>query len=253
MPDDLRTSPSDSRDEGLLPSVADVPLAIARWCARQGWPVHPLAPGRKTPAANCEPCRQPGHSHAGRTCPVEGRWCHSFHAATLDQRRIDRWWGDNPQFGTGVACGPAGLIVIDSSFQVLVAVITAGQRGDAPLFTEVMNRIRLLRSDGGRPRTRPVHLLADRAYSSRQIREYLRRRQVPHTIPEKRDQAEHRSRRGSAGGRPPSFDREQYKARHTVENRIALLKQARAVATRYDKLAVRYEATVQLALIRQAL
>ncbi|MFI7240273.1 hypothetical protein [Streptomyces cyaneofuscatus] len=40
---------------------------------------------------------------------------------------------------------------------------------------------------------------------------------------------------------------------HTVENRIALLKQARGVATRYDKLAVRYEATVQLALIQQAL
>ncbi|WP_326621873.1 bifunctional DNA primase/polymerase (plasmid) [Streptomyces anulatus] len=113
MPADLRISPSDSRDEGSLPSVAGVPLATARWCARQGWPVHPLTPGRKTPAANCESCRQPGHSHAECTCPVEGRWCHSFHAATLDQRRIDRWWGGNPQFGTGVACGPAGLIVID--------------------------------------------------------------------------------------------------------------------------------------------
>lgn len=113
MPADLRISPSDSRDEGSLPSVADVPLATARWCARQGWPVHPLAAGRKTPAANCESCRQPGHSHEGCTCPADGRWCHSFHAATLDQRRIDRWWGGNPQFGTGVACGPAGLIVID--------------------------------------------------------------------------------------------------------------------------------------------
>ncbi|WP_208635080.1 bifunctional DNA primase/polymerase [Streptomyces albovinaceus] len=113
MPADLRFFPSDSRDESSVPSVADVPLATAKWCARQGWPVHPLAPGRKTPAANCESCRQPGHSHTGCTCSVEGRWCHSFHAATLDQRRIDRWWGSNPQFGTGVACGPAGLIVID--------------------------------------------------------------------------------------------------------------------------------------------
>lgn len=75
----------------------------------------------------------------------------------------------------------------------------------------------------------------------------------PHTIPEKRDQAGHRRHRGSAGGRPPGFDREKYKARHTVENRIALLKQARGVATRYDKLSVRHEATVQLALIRQTL
>ncbi|MFJ6776466.1 DNA primase, partial [Kitasatospora sp. NPDC091257] len=30
-------------------------LAVARWCAAQGWPVHPLAPGRKTPPANCRP------------------------------------------------------------------------------------------------------------------------------------------------------------------------------------------------------
>ncbi|MFE4655024.1 IS5/IS1182 family transposase, partial [Streptomyces sp. NPDC056707] len=63
----------------------------------------------------------------------------------------------------------------------------------------------------------------------------------------------HRLRRGSAGGRPPGFDREMYKRRHKVECRISLLKQARGVATRYDKLAVRYESTVQLTLIRQAL
>jgi transposase len=41
--------------------------------------------------------------------------------------------------------------------------------------------------------------------------------------------------------------------RAQIECRIGLLKQARAVATCYDKLAVRYEATVQLALIRQSL
>ncbi|WP_354670973.1 hypothetical protein [Streptomyces sp. MA15] len=45
--------------------------------------------------------------------------------------------------------------------------------------------------------------MADRAYSSRKIREYLRRRQIPPTIPEKRDQAGHRRRRGS-GRRPPT-------------------------------------------------
>lgn len=142
---------------------------------------------------------------------------------------------------------------MDASFHVLATVVTAGQRGDAPVFTEVMDRIRIPRPGGGRPRVRPDHVLADRAYSSRPIREYLRRRQIAHTIPEKRDQAGHRLRRGSAGGRPPGFDRELYKRRHKVECRIGLLKQARGVATRYDKLAVRYEATVQLALIRQSL
>ncbi|MFB7632336.1 transposase [Streptomyces sp. NPDC056149] len=95
-------------------------------------------------------------------------------------------------------------LAVDASFHVLATAVTAGQRGDAPLFTEVMNRIRVPRVGAGRPRTRPVHVLADRAYSSSEIREYLRRRQIPHTIPEKRDQAGHRRRRGSAGGRPPA-------------------------------------------------
>ncbi len=64
------------------------------------------------------------------------------------------------------------------------------------------------------PRTRPARVNADRAYSSRAIRACLRRRQIPHTFPEKRDQVGHRLRRGSAGGRPPGFDREAYKRRH---------------------------------------
>ncbi|MFF4364357.1 IS5 family transposase [Streptomyces sp. NPDC001604] len=144
-------------------------------------------------------------------------------------------------------------LAADASGHVLAVTVTGGQRGDAPQFTRLVDKIRVARTDGGRPRTRPSRVIADRAYSSRAIRVYLRRRQIPHTIPEKRDQAGHRLRRGSAGGRAPGFDREVYKRRHKVECRIGLLKQARGVATRYDKLAVRYEATVQLTLIRQSL
>lgn len=53
------------------------------------------------------------------------------------------------------------------------------------------------------------HVLADRAYFSRQIREYLRRRQIQHTIPEKRDQAGRRLRPGFGGwaARPGSTAR----------------------------------------------
>ncbi|WP_126639109.1 bifunctional DNA primase/polymerase [Embleya hyalina] len=86
---------------------------MARWCARNGWPVHPLAPNSKIPAANCDACRTGTHSPRQCPCRAAGRWCHGFHAATTDPARIDAWWGSTPGLGVGVSCGPAGLVVID--------------------------------------------------------------------------------------------------------------------------------------------
>ncbi|MCX5206514.1 bifunctional DNA primase/polymerase [Streptomyces sp. NBC_00237] len=86
---------------------------VARWCAGNGWPVHPLAPGRKTPAANCNKCREVGHQTRDCPCIPAGRWCHGFRAATTNPARIDDWWGTHPAMGVGVACGPAGLVVLD--------------------------------------------------------------------------------------------------------------------------------------------
>ncbi|MFE6131937.1 bifunctional DNA primase/polymerase [Streptomyces sp. NPDC056437] len=113
MPAELRFPRRDSGCSAPDGSVAAAPLTIATWCAGQGWPVHPLAPGRKFPAANCAACRQTGHTHHGCNCRIAGRWCHGFHAATLNSERIQQWWDQSPKSGVGVACGPAGLVVID--------------------------------------------------------------------------------------------------------------------------------------------
>jgi len=102
----------------------------------------------------------------------------------------------------------------------------------------------------GRPRTRPARILGDRAYSIRAIRTDLRRRGIAATIPERIDQQTNRRKRGAAGGRPPTFDPERYKDRNTVERAVGKLKQFRAVATRYDKRAYMYLATVDVATIK---
>ncbi|KUM86690.1 transposase [Streptomyces cellostaticus] len=114
----------------------------------------------------------------------------------------------------------------------------------------VLERIRVPRPAGGRSRTRPDHLSGDTAYSSRRNRRYLRRRQIKHTIPERRDQRAHRRRRGRNGGRPAGFDPARYARRNEVERLISRLKLHRAVATRCDKRAYIFHGTVTGAAIR---
>jgi hypothetical protein len=100
-------------------------------------------------------------------------------------------------------------------------VITAGQRGDSPQFEPVLEAIWVPRLGAGGPRRRPDRVRADTAYDSRSNRAYLRTRGIKATIPVPTDR---------------------------VRNR---LKRQRAVATRCDKLAVRYAATVLVEVLNE--
>lgn len=128
-------------------------------------------------------------------------------------------------------------------------MVTGGQRNDGAMLAEVLADIHVPRQGRGRPRTRPAAVIADKAYSSGTIRRQLRERGIAAVIPEKSDTIAARQRRGSRGGRPPKLNADLYKGRNVVERSFALAKQWRALATRYDKLAITYRAAVPLCAI----
>ncbi|MFE2246934.1 IS5 family transposase [Streptomyces lavendulae] len=133
----------------------------------------------------------------------------------------------------------------DRRCRPLSFVLTPGQAADSLRFTAVLERIKV-RGLVGRPHTRPDAVAADKAYSSRANRAYLRRRKIQAVIPEKTDQAANRKKRGSRGGRPVSHDAALYKERNTAERCINKIKEWRGLATRYDKTLASYLAGLHL-------
>ena len=107
----------------------------------------------------------------------------------------------------------------------MALVITPGQRGDAPVAIGLLSQ------------TSPSSTLAaDTAYDSDALRRFLIDRGTTPVIPNNPTRKRHHS-----------FDRQAYKRRNLVERAFCRLKDFRRIATRYDKLAVTYDATVCLA------
>jgi transposase len=136
--------------------------------------------------------------------------------------------------------------VSDGNGLPLAAEVTAGQRHESKGFEPVMNAVRVPRRRG-RPRRRPKRLAGDKGYSYPWIRQWLRRHSIKAVIPQREDQRQRHK------GRPLAFDKEAYRRRNVVERCVNWLKECRAVATRFDKLAVNYLSTVKLAILQRYL
>jgi transposase len=139
-------------------------------------------------------------------------------------------------------------LAVDGRGLPLSVLLSAGQTHDNPLLLPVLQAIQVPRA-AGRRRSRPDHVIADKAYSHPSTRHALRARGIRHTIPERADQIDRRARRGQRGGRPPLFDPATYRRRNVVERCVNRLKQWRGIATRYDKRAENYRSGVLLAAI----
>lgn len=126
----------------------------------------------------------------------------------------------------------------------LAVAATPGQAHESKSFEGLVGGVRL-RGRRGRPRCRPVKLAGDKGYSYPRIRRWLARHGIKAVIPRRKDQRPDDGR--------VRFDKETYRRRAVVEQCVGWLKECRAVATRFDKLAVNYLATVKLAVIQRYL
>lgn len=127
---------------------------------------------------------------------------------------------------------------VDGKGRPFTFELTPGQQHDATMAETLMRQGTIRSGKRGRPRVRPQRLVADKAYGSRQFKQALRRRGIQPVIPRKRNQKR---------GRPHNANL--YRERNIIERFFGRLKHFRAVATRYDKRATTYLATVLLASI----
>ena len=116
-------------------------------------------------------------------------------------------------------------------------MLTPGQSHEISVAKDLMEQgtIRLSRRH---IRLRPKRVVGDKGYTSKDFRQYLRRRGIRYTIP-RRSNEKHKGK----------FDKSLYKERNKVERIFSRLKEFRRIATRYEKRATNYAAMLTIAAI----
>lgn len=126
----------------------------------------------------------------------------------------------------------------------LAVEVTAGQVHESTQAESVIAWALTHQSRDGEALRVPVKLLGDKGYSVQRVREWLSELGIEPVI----------ARKSSERARADeSFDESTYRQRNVIERSVGWLKECRRFATRFEKLAVRFLAMIQLAIIRRYL
>ena len=112
----------------------------------------------------------------------------------------------------------------DAKGWLLAILLTGGEAHDCPVAERLIDRVKS-----------PKCLLGDKAYDSAELREELDERGTKPVIPNRSNRKQ-----------PFNFNKRLYKLRWRIESAFNRLKDFRRIATRYDRLARNYLASVCL-------
>ena len=113
----------------------------------------------------------------------------------------------------------------DAKGRLIAILLTGGEAHDCPVAERLIRRVKP-----------PKRMLGDKAYDSAELREELDERGTKPVIPNRCNRKQ-----------PFSFNKRLYKLRWRIESAFNRLKDFRRIATRYDRLARNYLASVCLA------
>ena len=119
------------------------------------------------------------------------------------------------------------ILVVDNQGTPIGALVASAQRAEVNLTEPTLATVKVPRA-GGRPRSRPRELVADRGYDSQPFRHRLRWRGIKPCTPERRGKRPRSGRKANVSN---------YRQRWKVERTFAWLHNYRRLVVRYERLA----------------